>query len=350
MRFGNDGYEIMNLRELSEQLGLSQTTVSRALNGYPEVSEKTRKRIQDAAKEFGYRPSTIAQNLATGKAKAIGHILPLSQEEFVNPIFTDFIAGAGEVYSDKGYHMVLSVVSDQDEETAYRDMTARRLVDGMIVHGPRIVDARVDLLEELNMPFVVHGRSTENTPDHSWMDVNNRGAFHRATDLLLDLGHRRISLLNGDETMGFAVSRRQGYLDAFADRDINVDPGLMRSGDMTERYGYRRAAELLDADNPPTAFLVSSVVVAMGIERLLSDRGLELAKDVSIVTFDDQISYLHIGGDIPKFTSTRSSVRAAGKRCADMLIDKIENPQKKIENTLWEAELTLGTSTGPVPK
>ena len=87
----------MNLKQLAESLGVSQTTVSRALNGYPEVSEKTRARIVAAAKAHNYSPSTRAKSLATGRAMAIGHVIPISNNsEIVNPIFADFIAGAGE--------------------------------------------------------------------------------------------------------------------------------------------------------------------------------------------------------------------------------------------------------------
>ncbi len=338
----------MNLKELSEYLGLSQTTVSRAINGYPEVNEKTRARVQAAAREHNYRPSTVAQNLATGKANAIGHILPLSHQEIVNPIFTDFIAGAGEVYSANGYHMVLSVVSDREEQKAYRDMATRRIVDGVIVHGPRRNDPRIKLLQDIGLPFLVHGRTEDDNPEHCWMDVNNFGAFKRATDFLLDFGHRRIALLNGDERMGFAIRRRDGYEAALRAKNVTPDPRLMRSSDMTERYGYIEAREMLSQPDAPTAFLVSSTIVAMGIERYLIEQQLELGRDISVVTYDDQISYLHVGSDVPRFTSTRSSIREAGKRCAQMLIEMIADPDQ-IGHELWEAELTLGSSTGPVP-
>ena len=88
----------MNLKELSEILGLSQTTVSRALNGYPEVSEATRLRVQQIARENNYSPNARARGLATGRASAIGHVIPIGlRHEMVNPIFGDFISGVGEV-------------------------------------------------------------------------------------------------------------------------------------------------------------------------------------------------------------------------------------------------------------
>ena len=120
----------MNLKELSQHLGLSPTTVSRALNGYPEVSERTRKRVQAAAREFNYSPSVKAKGLATGRALAIGHVIPTSKKsEMVNPIFSDFLAGAGEAYSTAGYDMILSVVPEAAESAAYRTMATQRKVE-----------------------------------------------------------------------------------------------------------------------------------------------------------------------------------------------------------------------------
>jgi LacI family transcriptional regulator len=149
---------------LASKLGLSPTTVSRALNGYPEVNEATRERVMAAAKRHNYRPNTRAIRLATGRAMAVGHVIPIAtRHEIVNPVFADFIAGAGEIYSRAGYDMVLSVVPDEDEERTYRDLHARGTVDGIIVHAPRMNDPRMPLLTSIGFPFVVHGRATGTT-------------------------------------------------------------------------------------------------------------------------------------------------------------------------------------------
>lgn len=339
----------MNLKQLSEQLGLSQTTVSRALNGYPEVNEETRERVIDAARRNNYRPNTRAKSLATGRAMAIGHVIPIStKHEIVNPIFSDFIAGAGETYSAAGYDMVLSVVSDEDEADAYRQFKARGTVDGVILHGPRLNDPRIPLLHDIGLPFLIHGRSTGATLPYSWLDVNNRRAFERATEFLLDLGHRRIALVNGLESMDFAIRRRTGYENALKSRGVAPDPALMRSDEMTEYFGYRSAMEMLDRADPPTAFLTASLISAFGVRRALEDRGLKIGRDVSVVTHDDELSYLRNGEDVPIFTATRSSVREAGRKTAEMLLDLIRSQSTVPVNRLLEAELMVGLSTGPV--
>ena len=338
----------MNLKELSSHLGLSQTTVSRALNGYPEVNEATRRRVREAADAHGYRPNTRAKSLATGQSFSIGHVIPVStKHELVNPIFAEILAGASEAYKDAGYGLMLSMVSDQDEERTYRELAARGIVDGVIVHGPKLSDARIKLLQDLNLPFVVHGRSSRLVQNYNWLDVNNRRAFHRATGFLLDLGHRRIALLNGLETMDFAMRRREGYLGALEDLGVLPDPTIIAQDEMTEIFGYETARHMLDADQAPTAFVVSSIISAMGVRRAIEETGRRLGKEISVVVFDDELSYFRNAGDIPFFTAVRSSVRTGARIAAEMLLEIIRDRPIEPKQTLLEAELTVGMSTGP---
>lgn len=338
----------MNLKELAAKLGLSPTTVSRALNGYPEVNESTRERVMAAAKRHNYRPNTRAIRLATGRAFAIGHVIPLAtRHEIVNPIFADFIAGAGETYSRNGYDMVLSVVPDENEEDAYRDLKARGSVDGMILHAPLMNDPRIALLHDVGLPFVVHGRATGADLPYSWVDVNNRRAFLRATEFLLDLGHSRIGLVNGLEHMDFAIRRRTGYTEALAARGITPDPALMSSDEMTEVAGYRAAGRMLDQADPPTALLAASMISGMGVRRALEERGMEMGRDISIIIHDDDLSYMKNGEDVPIFTATRSSVREAGRLAAEMLLGLVAEPTMGPQTRMLEAELIIGQSTGP---
>lgn len=340
----------MNLRELSAQLNLSQTTISRALNGYPEVNEQTRKRVTEAAATFNYRPNVRAKTLATGRSMSIGHIIPFSrQNEMVNIVFADFIAGAGEIYAQHGYNMTLSLVRDEDELSAYRGVAEKGAVDGIIVHSPARDDPRIAFLTELDIPFLVHGRASEVTRPYAWLDVNNKRAIETGTRYLLDLGHRRIGLINGQERMDFAQRRRDGYLAAFSAVGTAPDPLLMRSGEMSEPFGHASALEVLDSATPPTAFVAASIVSALGIRRAVEERGLTIGQDVSILCFDDEISYLPNGRTTPIFTAMRSSVRAAGRRCAELLIDQIKCPEQAIQTELWDAELVIGGSTGPCP-
>lgn len=340
----------MNLKELATKLGLSPTTVSRALNGYPEVNEATRERVIAAARRHSYRPNARAIRLATGRALAVGHVIPLdTRSEIMNPIFSDFIAGSGEVYSRNGYDMMLSIVPDELEAATYRDLMSRGTVDGVIVHAPKTNDSRIRTLKDLGLPFVVHGRSTGSDVDYNWVDVNNRRAFQRATEFLLDLGHRRIALINGLEAMDFAVRRRVGYTDALTARGLEIEQRLVVSCEMTEVNGWRAAEHALSQDAPATAFLCASMLQGMGVRRAIEGRGLKMGRDVSVIIFDDDLSYLRNGEDVPIFTATRSSVKDAGRLAAEMLLLVVSQPDLPPQHRLLEAELILGQSTGPAP-
>jgi len=340
----------MNLKELATKLGLSPTTVSRALNGYPEVNETTRERVVAAARRHNYRPNARAIRLATNRALAVGHVIPLNtRSEMMNPIFSDFIAGAGETYSRNGYDMILSVVPDEAEEATYRDLMSRGTVDGVIVHAPTTNDPRIRVLRDMGLPFVVHGRSSGSELDYSWVDVNNRRAFQRATEFLLDLGHRRIALVNGPEHMDFAIRRRTGFTDALVARGLTPDPAIMSNHEMNEINGHRAAERALSFAQPATAFLAASMLQGMGIRRAIEGRGLRMGRDVSVIIFDDDLSYLRNGEDVPIFTATRSSVREAGRLSAEMLLAIIAEPGGAPQHRLLEAELILGQSTGPAP-
>lgn len=340
----------MNLKSLSELLNLSPTTVSRALNGFPEVSEATRVRVQEAAQKYNYHPNAKAKGLATGHTHAIGHVIPVStRHEMVNPVFADFLAGASKAYLKAHYDMLLSLVDDEDELSTYRALSARGRVDGMIVHGPRMDDGRVELLNQLGLPFVVHGRMCE-SEGYSWVDVDNEDCFGRATNLLLDLGHRRIALINGLESMVFADHRRRGYTHALTKFRIELVDSLMAAGEMTEPFGFASATHMLSQETPPTAFLVSSMLMAIGVRRAVEAQGLRVGQDISIVAYDDVLSYLTDADDAPQFTSMRSSVRDAGRRCAEILIDLISNPSAEPIQELWYVSLIVGASTAPPPK
>lgn len=345
--------QTVNLKTLAESLGLSQTTVSRALNGFPEVAEKTRERVQQAAANLNYKPSPSAASLATGKSWAIGHIVPLSEHRMINPHFTDFIEGASRIYSEHNYDMLIRAVQKSEEERVYRELAATRRVDGVIVHGPLRDDPRIELLNELKLPFVVHGRSDSETDDYAWLDVNNRSAFERATDLLIDLGHERIALVNGLETMNFAKRRREGFEMAMKRASLQPDPEHITSADMVEPYGYNAASQLLSRDAAPTAFLASSILVASGIARAISRCGLEIGRDVSVIAFDDCLSFLQPegpGNQPPFFTVMQSSIRDAGARVAQIVLDQINNPAQPPVQELWEAQLVHGSTTGPNPE
>ena len=337
----------MNLKQLASHLNLSQTTVSRALNGYPEVGEETRRRVSEAARRVGYRPNPHAMRLATGKSHAIGHVMPTDKTLMIDPHFSDFIAGAGEVYSGAGFELMLNMGGPEDEQAVYRRHAQSGTVDGVVVMGPRTDDWRIDFLSGLDLPFIVHGRAGEREDGYAWMDIDNRGAFRQATKLLTDLGHRRIALINGPEVMTFATHRRAGYEESLAARGIAVDPAIMASEQMTEENGYRHAMRLFALAERPTAVLCASMLQVSGVIRACHENKLNVGTDVSIIAHDDGLPFLNAEGLEPPLTTVRSSIRKAGARVAELLLAMVADPEAEKPRELWPVDLIVRGSTGP---
>lgn len=348
----------MDLKRLSTLLGLSQTTVSRALNGFPEVSEKTRKRVLEAAREHDYRPSSRATALATGQARAVAHVVPLGLDpgaqgtsgghRMINPHFSDFLAGAGLAYARAGYEMLLRTVDPSEERDVTADLVRRGRVDGLVIHGPMVEEPRIEATRALGVPFIVHGRSRVPAADYAYLDVDNEESFRALAAGLLERGHRRIALINGMETMTFALARREGYVAALRAAGIEPDPALVTSDDMTEPYGHAATRTLLALPDPPTAFLYASVLTAMGGMRALADAGRKIGGDVSVAAYDDDLSFLRGGpahpGPYAGLTVARSSLSAAGERAGEMLLAMIADPDAPLPQEVWQPELVWTAS------
>ena len=338
----------MNLKELAQHLSLSPTTVSRALNGYPEVGDVTRQRVYEAAKRLGYRPNAHARKLATGSAHAIGHVFPSDRTVTIDPLFADFISGASEIYESHGFDVMLHASGQEDDLSVYRRYAQAGAVDGVVVLGPQVDDPRIPLLQALKLPFLVHGRMGAVETGYAWMDIDNRGAFHRATKLLIDLGHRRIGLINAFENMTFAFHRRQGYENALQERGLGLDPQITSTGAMTEENGYRQTKRILQLANRPTALILGNMLLVSGAMRAIYEMGLGIGTDVSLIAHDDGLPFLNADGLVPSLTTTRSSIRAAGSRVAELLLNIITDPEAEQPHELWTVDLIVRGSTNPV--
>lgn len=339
----------MNLRELATQLGLSQTTVSRALNGFPEVSEETRLRVKAAADLYGYRPSAAARRLATGQSRTLGVVFPAERNMLGDLLFTEFLGGCVEMAAERGYDVTLAMArGQQSEEAVYRRTVRNARVDAMIISSPLIEDARPALLAELGMPFIVHGRTRMAQP-YAHLDIDNRGAFLAATRLLLDLGHRRIALINGEARYNFASDRESGYRGAFAERGVDLQDNLVSGDPMHEDSGFARARQLLERPEPPTAFLCSSIGQAAGVRRACQAAGLAIGEDIALIAHDDRLHELRAETFDPPLTTTQSSIGDAGRRIADLLITKLQDDQAALPAEVWPVDLVVRRST-PAPR
>jgi LacI family transcriptional regulator len=337
----------MNLKEFSRLVGLSQTTVSRALSGYPEVRPETRERVQEAAHKFGYHPNRSAIGLATGRAGAIG-IVFREDTEF-GPHINEFLRGLGRRLKEDGVDILMTMVDSIDAEIrTYKRLAASKRVDAVILHSPLLTDNRLALLEHLGLPFILHGR-TERAEPVAYLDIDNFGAIKRATSHLLDLGHRRIGMINGLGGRTFSEHRERGYFTAHADRGIAPVDGLTGNGEFTDEIGFRIMQAFLESPQPPTAVLAGSMMSALGAMRAIRLSGMQLGRDVSLIAHDDVFPYLNADNMVPTVSTTRSSIGAAGARIGELVMQLLSGRPAAEIHEVWPVELVLRESTGPAP-
>jgi LacI family transcriptional regulator len=335
----------MNLKELASNLGLSQTTVSRALNGYPEVNEATRTRVAEAALRLGYRPNASARRLATGRVGAVGIVY--STSEGYGPHTSEFLGGLGSRLSEDELDVLVSTVDTAEEElAAYRRAIASKKVDAIVLHSPKPDDARVTLLSDLGFPFILHGR-TQAEDGLAWLDIDNAAATERATDHLVQIGHRDIAFLNGPRGLTFTMHREAGYRLGLNKHGLSPTPALMANGLFTDEVGFRLAQAMLERRPRPTAFLAGSMMTALGVFRAIRSAGLVLGKDVSMIAHDDVFPYLNADTMVPSMSTTRSSIRAAGARVGELLSQMLAGKPADDIHELWAVEMVLRQSTGP---
>lgn len=340
----------MNLRELSNLLGLSQTTISRALNGYPEVNEATRARILKAAEETGYRPNRAARRLATGKAGSLGLVMPVTQEQPVDAHFAEFQAGLADECLIHEFHFTIIPAKPQEEEQAIRELVSSGAVDAYYLAYMRANDPRIAMAKSLPVPFIVHGRSQGVAEDYPYLDVDNEEAFAEAARHLLELGHRRFALLNGPAELDFACRRRLGLEQSLQAHGLRLPPDLVSSTLMTDANGFQHMARFLEREDRPTAVLCASTVLALGAVRAIRQAGLDVGKDISVIAHDDDLLLLKPEHFSTPLTTTRSPIREAGRRVAERLIAAVKGEDIGApEREIWRAEFIIRASTGPAP-
>jgi LacI family transcriptional regulator len=339
----------MNLKKLSDHLGLSQTTVSRALAGYSDVAEATRGRVQSEARRLGYSPNAAAQSLALGKARAIGIVFATVGSVPADPIMTEFLTGLAESASRAETDILISAANQDpsDESRVYRRLAQARSVDTVVLSSPLIEDPRIPLLAKLGLAAVVHGRTRSAAP-YAFMDIDNEGAFYRATRMLTDLGHQRIALINGEERFNFVADRARGWQRALAERGLIAPPQDQVNAQMTDERGYRHTRQMMEAENPPSAIICSSLITALGCCRALRDLKLRVGEDVSVIAHDDAINAIKPETLSPALTTTSSPIRHHGARIAEMALALGDGAEPSSLQEVWPVDLVFRASTLPM--
>ena len=344
---GHRGTPRVTIADVARALGLTKSTVSRAMNGYADIAEGTRNRVRRKAAEMNYRPLSHAQAIRTGRTRALGLVIQLSDHDSHRPFLAEFLAGLSQGASARGHTLtVASADSDADLIEAFRALRRDGKADGFILPRARVRDPRVAMLRAEGVPFVLYGRQ-DDPEGCSWFDLRGEDAMRDAVRHLVALGHRRIGYVGGGAIYTYAHLRREGFERGMAEAGLAVDPALMRADAVTLAAGEAAGADLLDLPEPPTAIVCAVDMAALGLYRAAAARGLAIGRDLSVVAYDGIQEGAHAE---PPLSTFRVDNRAAGERLAAILIAQLDGAAPGGIRETAAATFVDRGSTGPAPE
>lgn len=298
------------LKDISAQLGLSIAHVSRALNGYDDVSAETRERVMAAAQALNYTPNLSARKLVSGRSGMVGLVKRNFEGLDQDTSFIETLIGLSAIFSEENLPLIFHVAPEDSQILdVYSKLFWSGSVDGFVLTEPRNDDRRIEFLDDLKIPFVVHGRA-DNASEHAYVDIDNYEVGYQLTEYLIRQGHENIILLNGSEDRTYATERQRGYAQALAQAGLNFDQSLIRNGRMSEKFGLISTIEIL-SNQKASAIICGNVLIAQGVYQALETLGLKVPQDMSVVAHDDGLKHLSGLSFMPNLTTTRSPLRLA---------------------------------------
>lgn len=335
----------MNLKQLSDALGLSQTTVSRALNGYSDVSEATRRRVLEMAESAGYKPNVMARRLAMGKADAIGLVYPLESAYLGDPRFVQVIEGVTARFREEHIDVLIASASKDDELETYQRLIRAHRVDGLIVARTHLNDQRIKFLQHAKFPFVSYGRTAKPT-GFAWFDFDNELGTQLAVERLLAFGHRAIGYIHADLDLNFAAQRHQGFRVAMTRAGMPVYSDLVMEAGLSRRKAYAVMSEMLKSPNRPSAVIVDNNLAGVGANLALLDAGLVLGRDFSLIVYDglpeDTLINQQDVTSIDQPTPDK-----AGRQLAELMLAVLQGQPASELQVLWQPHIHPGCTDGP---
>jgi LacI family transcriptional regulator len=319
--------------------GVSRSTVSRVINGDPNVNEHTRSKVEEVIQSVDFHPNLAARGLAAGRTQVLGLVIPTGVTAiFSDPYFPLVVQGVASACNAFGYSVMLWLAEPEYERKTISKILYGGLIDGVIVSSMQMDDPLLERLAESRQPFVTIGR---HPTDHrvSYVDVDNRAGAHQGVSYALRMGHKRIAIINGPENTIASWDRYHGYEDALRDRGQSVSPDLVASGDFSSAGGYLAMKRLLP--HGPDAVFVASDAMALAAMRAIHEAHLRIPEDIAVVGFDDIPA---AATSNPPLTTVRQPIQRTGSVAAEMLIDLIEHPEPQPRRIVLPTELVIRSS------
>jgi DNA-binding LacI/PurR family transcriptional regulator len=268
-------------------MGLSITTVSRALDGYPDVAETTRQRVIQTAHELGYIPNRAARQLRRQRTDTIGYILPSGVSRFSESFSNEFISGLADEAAQNSFELLISsapVGGDPEQQTYQRWVSARR-VDGFVLNRVRQKDWRIHYLIEQHLPFASFERSIDPL-DYPSIHVEAVNSVSNLVNHLVTQGCKRIAFVGGPEFLTIHIDRLEGYRRGLAINHLPEDPTLVYLADLTSTGGYKEGKRMLWLPDPPDAIICVNDETAFGVLHAAHETGRTVGVDLAITGFD----------------------------------------------------------------
>ncbi len=337
------------LRELASDLGVSITTVSRALAGYPDVSDATRARVTAAAEAHGYVPSRVGRMLVSGRTDFIGMVLPVRDGHLMDGFLGEFVAGLSEGLTARGRDLFIATAPRlHGEADVVRHIINGDRADAIVLNRTEIDDQRVRVLLNRQFPFVAHGRLLTGANDFAWFDTDGEAAFARAARMLVGLGHRRFGLVTIDEPFTFAHLRRRGLEAALAEAGLQLPRAAVRSVAMVDAAAAEAAAsQLLASDDRPTAVFGVTDTQAIAVLKAAAARSIRVPDELSVIGFDDLPIAAYAQ---PALTTFDQHARESAATIAGMVTDMLDKGPESVTSRLIQPEFAARASHGPAPR
>lgn len=304
-----------SIEDVAKKAKVSVTTVSRALNDHPYVSDKTKKKIFKAMEELNYFPNSVAQQLRGKRTNMIGVIIAY----ITNPFFANLINAIEKTAIAKGYHLVVMQTQGKPElEKFYLEMIQKKQLDGIIMTNLEVAtDTILQLIAENK---IVLCNRYIGTKELDVIQIDERKASYAGTKLLLEKGHKKIAFCTGN-IMNPQDLRYKGYQDALNEFGVEIDEDLFYPHLMGIQGGRIFVQKILSQDVPPTAVFTNGDEVAAGIISEARKHNLLIPTDLAVLGFDDQpIASL----TNPEITTIHQPIEEMGRLAAESLIAKIE--------------------------
>ena len=334
--------DMVKLIDIAENLNLSLTTVSRALNDYSEVSPVTKAAVKKAAKEMGYIPHRMAKHLALKKSHLINLLYDDYSESISYQSFTfEVIAGVRSFFGNTSYDLIIVPENTKNKNReSLKNICYSRGVDGLFVLGIRTDDSYITELKEDFLPTVAIDYPLSGKRI-SYIESDNIKGCKLAINYLVSKGHKHIAFINGHNFAAISQVRLDGYKIALKENSIPYNPGITISSDYTKEGGYKAANILLKKNHHITAIFAASDLMAVGTIKAINEQGLKVPDDIAVIGFDDVFFAEH---SQPGLTTVRQHKFEMGYQGAKLLHRIIEQPDYIPKKKRIDVELIIRNS------